>query len=81
MLADEFISNLRGKTLTLFQVKEFVLTETPACLYKSSLKILEEEKGLLKVSNVPPERRKGTFSDKYMDQMQIEFLSDTLAET
>lgn len=80
MLADELISNLHGKTLTLFQVKEFVLTETPACLYKSSLKILEE-KGLLKVTNVPPERRKGTFSDKYMDQMQIEFLSDTLAET
>ena len=81
MLADELISNLHGKTLTLFQVKEFVLTETPACLYKSSLKILEEEKGLLKVSNVPPERRKGTFSDKYMDQMQLEFLSDSLAET
>lgn len=79
ILAQDLTVNLHGKTLTLFQVKEFVLTETPAYLYKSSLNILGK-KGLLKVTNVPPKRRQGTFPDKYIDQMQLEFLPDTLAK-
>jgi three-Cys-motif partner protein len=77
MLADDLISNLYGKTLTVFQVKEFVLTETPTYLYKNALKHLEKQ-GKLKVVDPPPKRRKGTFA---VDQMQLEFLSDTLEET
>lgn len=78
IFAQDLTSNLQGKTLTVFQVKEFVLTETPAYLYKkNALKHLEEQ-GKLKAIDPPPKRRKGTFA---MDQMQLEFLSDSLAET
>lgn len=77
ILAQDLTSNLHGKTLTVFQVKEFVLTETPAYLYKNALKHLEKQ-GKLKAIDPPPKRRKGTFA---IDQMQIEFLSDSLAET
>lgn len=75
MLAQDLASILQGKILTMSKVKEFVLTETPAYIYKASLKILEK-KGLLKVRNAPPQRSKGTFPDKYMDQMQLVFLAD-----
>lgn len=78
ILAQDLTSNLHGKALTVFQVKEFVLTETPAYLYKkNALKHLEEQ-GKLKAIDPPPKRRKGTFA---MDQMQLEFLSDSLTET
>jgi len=77
-LAQDLILRLQEQKLTLLQVKEFVLTETPVCLYKNALKLLEE-KGLLKVTNAPPGRRRGTFPDKYMEQIQVEFLSDPSA--
>jgi len=74
ILADELISSLCGKTLTVFQLKEFVLTETPAYLYKSALKLLEKD-GKLKIINPRPGRRKGTFPDDYMEEMRVKFLS------
>jgi three-Cys-motif partner protein len=76
MLAQDLAAILQGKMLTASKVKEYVLTETPAYIYKTSLKILEE-KGLLMVRNAPPQRRKGTFPDQYMNQMQLIFLADT----
>lgn len=76
MLARDLAAILQGKILTVSKVKEFVLTETPAYIYKAALKILEERE-LLKVRNAPPKRRKRTFPDKYMDQMQLVFLADT----
>jgi len=76
MLTQDLATILQGKMLTVSKVKEFILTETPAYLYKAALKILEERE-LLKVGNAPTGRRKGTFPDKYMDQMQLIFLSDT----
>lgn len=71
LLAEELISTFQGKVLTLAQVKEFVLTKTPAYLYKGALKLLKDGK-LLKRINPPPGRRSGTFSD---EQMQVQFLS------
>lgn len=71
MLVQELVTILRGKTLTVTQVKEFVLTQTPAYKYKTALKIMEERE-LLKVKNASPKRRKGTFPD---DQMQLHFFS------
>jgi len=76
MLAQDLATTLQGKTLTPAQVKEFVLTKTPAYRYKTALKILEEKR-LLKVRNAPPQRRKGTFSDRYMNTLQLVFLADT----
>lgn len=79
-LAQDLSSTLRGKSLTLSQVREFVLTETPAYKYKTALKMLEND-GLLKVTNTPSKRRGGTFPDKYADQMQLDFISDGLTQT
>jgi three-Cys-motif partner protein len=76
MLAQDLATILPGKILTVSKVKEFVLTETPSYIYKAALKILEERE-LMKVRNAPPKRKKGTFPDKYMDQMQLVFLTDT----
>jgi hypothetical protein len=72
ILAQELATTLRGRTLTVAQAKEFVLTKTPAYKYKPALKILEERE-LLEVRNAPPNRRKGTFADKYMHQMELHF--------
>jgi len=70
-LAEELSSKLRGKILSVYEVKEFVLTETPAYLFKHALKLLEKGR-LLEIVNEPADRRKGTFSD---EKMQIKFLS------
>lgn len=71
MLAEQLVSNLHGKTLSVYKVKEFVLTETPAYKYKSALKLLEKD-GLLKVVDAYSKRRMGTFPD---EQMQVRFLA------
>lgn len=71
MLAGELASNLKQSILTVSQVKEYVLTETPAYLCKPALKILED-KELLKIINPPPKRRKGTFPD---ERMKVKFTS------
>lgn len=62
ILAEEIKIKLAGQTLTVEQVKEFVLTETPAYRFKGALKILEDT-GKLKVVSSPQRRRKGTFAD------------------
>ena len=79
-LAKDLSSTLRGKSLKLSQVREFVLTETPAYKYKTALKMLEND-SLLKVTNTPPKRRRGTFPDTYADQIQLDFLSGGLLQT
>jgi three-Cys-motif partner protein len=79
-LAQDLSSALRGESLGLPHVREFVLTETPAYKYKTALKMLEDD-GLLKVTDTPPKRRRGTFPDKYADEMQLNFVSDGLRQT
>jgi hypothetical protein len=71
MLAKDLLSALQGKVLSVDQVKEFTLSETPACRCKSALKILENE-SQLRVPNPPPGRHKGTFADELM---RVEFLA------
>jgi len=73
MLAQDLAVTLQGKTLTVSQVKEFVLTQTPAYLYKKALSLLED-KDKLEVINPPPGRRKGTFAT---DDMQLKFLPNS----
>ncbi len=70
MLAKDLLLVFQGKVLSVDQVKEFTLSETPAYRYKSALKILENE-SQLRVTNPPRGRRKGTFADGLM---QVEFL-------
>lgn len=57
-----FLSDkLCGKTMTVFQVKEFILTQTPCYLYNEALAILERE-GRLHLVDPPKERRRGSFA-------------------
>ncbi|MHC4402364.1 MAG: three-Cys-motif partner protein TcmP [Planctomycetota bacterium] len=65
-LAEELSVKLAGKTLTVGQVKEYVLTETPCCLYKRALSALEcSSDPKVEVLNAPPKRRRGTFSEEH----------------
>lgn len=75
MLAQDLTATLHGKILLLSQVKEFVLTQTPAYLFKNALSLLEDE-GRMKIINPPRGRRKGTFAS---DNMQLKFLPDPKA--
>jgi three-Cys-motif partner protein len=63
VLTEDLLSSFRGRKLSVSQVKEFVLTETPAYLYKNALKLLEKQ-NRLRVINPPLGRRKGTFPDE-----------------
>jgi three-Cys-motif partner protein len=72
-LAHELASNLKGQTLSVLQIKEYVLTQTPAYLYKSALKLLEIKEKLIEVKNALDNRRRGTFPD---ETLQVKFLSN-----
>ncbi|MFH1717663.1 MAG: three-Cys-motif partner protein TcmP [Planctomycetota bacterium] len=77
MLAEDLSVSLEGKVRTVSQVKEIVLTQTPAYTYTKALKLLEKEHKLI-VINPPPRRRKGTFA---ADDMQLKFLPDSHPRT
>jgi three-Cys-motif partner protein len=62
---------LAGRTLSVQDVKEWVLTETPAYLFKTVLARLEK-RGIARVINPPPTRRPGTYPDD-KPNMQITF--------
>ncbi len=64
-LEDELMQRLRGRTLPVAEVKEFVLRETPAYKFKSCLATMEKN-GSVRPINAPPNRRKGTFPDEHM---------------
>jgi len=64
-LAHELSRDLRGHALSLDEIKEYVLTETPCYLYKQALKTLERSERLL-VTNAPSNRRTGTFSSEQL---------------
>jgi len=75
-LADELSRRLAGKTLTVEEVKTFVLTETPCYLFKGALKRLEKNSKLLPVA--PPVGRKpGTYPDEYFG-MKLHFADPNL---
>lgn len=72
MLAQDLTATLQGQVRKVSQVKEFVLTQTPAYLYKNALKLLEKQ-NRLEIINPPPNRRIGAFTS---DEMQLKFLPD-----
>jgi three-Cys-motif partner protein len=78
MLMQELISNFKGKEILLSEVNEFVLTETPACLYKNALCILEKQ-GSLSVTHSPAGRKKGSFPEKYANSIHIKFSSNPIS--
>ena len=69
MLAHDMASRLAGRTMTVGQVFEWVLTETPAYKFKVPLAALEK-RGSVKPVSPPRGRRPGTFPD---DNMLLRF--------
>jgi hypothetical protein len=70
-LADALSVRLAGKTMTVGEVKEYVLTQTPCYLYKEALGMLEKARPkLLQVLDPPRGRKTGTFAD---DEMKLRF--------
>ncbi len=64
-LADDLAIALKGKTLSIAEVEEFVLTETPAYKYKTALGFLEKEGRLSRV-DANDKRPKRGFPDRNM---------------
>lgn len=64
-LAQHLSSSLRGERLSVGQIKEYVLRETPCFQFAKALALLERE-GRLELHNTPPDRKNGAFA-KYVD--------------
>ena len=73
VVAQDIFSKYQGKQCTVLQIKEFVLSDTRFCLFKSSLKMLEKD-GKLEAVNPPAKRRAGTFAE---DSMVVKFISSS----
>jgi len=58
-MANELRGRFAGQSVRVYDVKEFVLAETPACTFKACLKAMEVA-GLIRPIDAPPNRRKGT---------------------
>jgi len=68
-LARDLIAELAGQTMTVLELREHALKNTPACKYFEAFGLMERE-GQLKPVSPPPGRRAGSFSD-YPD-MRVE---------
>lgn len=71
-LAGELQSRLAGRLMSAIEIKEYVLVETPCCLFKTALKSLET-KGVATVVAAPTDRKPGTFPDNRLAEIQIRF--------
>jgi three-Cys-motif partner protein len=68
-LEEELERGLAGRKISVLEIKEWVLTETPAYLFKGALAKLEK-RGILKPLNPTASRRTGKFPD---DELILEF--------
>lgn len=74
-LADELIEKLGGKTMSVTEVYEFVLVETPCYLFKSALKAIEGKS--MTVVAAPPGRKPKTYPDEHWDAIKAKFAKKT----
>ena len=73
-LAEELAAKLVGRSLSVYQVKEFVLTDTPCYLFKAALKSLETRKPkAVTVVKQPPGRKPGTYPDDQLIGIELKF--------
>lgn len=73
-LAEELRAKLIGREMTIWQIKEFVLTNTPCYLFKEALKILETgERQRLRVLKAPAGRRRGDYKDDDLSEIVARF--------
>jgi three-Cys-motif partner protein len=71
-LVGELSRRLGGRTLTVSQVFEFVLSETPCYLFKGALKQLETAGDILVEAHIG--RKPKTYPDEYAETMKINFV-------
>jgi three-Cys-motif partner protein len=73
-LAAELAKRLAGRTVTVDQVKEYVLTDTPCYLFKEALKSLETGKHKrIVVVKKPPGRKSGSYPDEQLEAIELKF--------
>jgi hypothetical protein len=73
-LAAELASRFAGKELTVAEVKEHVLIETPCYLFKGALEMLETaEEPELRIVHAPAKRRCGKFPDADLAKIRVRF--------
>lgn len=72
-LMSDLAEALDGQVLTVGQVEEFVLVNTPACNYRRVLGGLERT-GRLDIVDPPTDRRRGSFNDK---NLRVRFIHRT----
>jgi len=71
-LANELRQRLGGRTMTVAEVYEFVLVNTPCYLFKGALKSLESAKTLSVVS-APSTRKPKTYPDESWSDIKVRF--------
>jgi hypothetical protein len=73
-LAEELAERLSGRTMSVYKVKEYVLTDTPCYLFKGALKSLEVGKRKrVKVIKAPAGRKPGTYPDEQLEKIEVTF--------
>lgn len=73
-LAEQLSKKLAGRTMTVAQVKEFVLDTTPCYLFREALKSLESRKEpVIRIVKAPANRKPGTYPDAELDNISVRF--------
>jgi hypothetical protein len=73
-LAEELAIRLAGKTMSVYKIKEYVLTDTPCYLFKTALKSLELGKQRrITLVKAPPGRKPGTYPDEQLEEIEVAF--------
>ncbi len=73
-LAEELCRKLAGKTMTVAQLKEYVLTCTPCYLFRDALKRVEmNKKPAVHVVKAPAHRKPGTFPEDDLENIVLRF--------
>jgi len=71
-LAEELSDKLTGRTLSVSDVREYVLIQTPCCVFKDALKFLEySDPPRIEVVSPPAARRRGSFKE---ESIQVRFV-------
>ena len=73
-LAHDMENQLADRILTAAEVERWVLTETPAYLFKDALQLLEGKKSL-RVLNPTPGRKSGSYPDDELASIKLQFAS------
>ena len=73
-LAGELEERLAGRTMTVDEIKGYVLTDTPCYLFKGALKSLEDRKPpSVTVVKAPTGRKPGTYPDEQLGDIVLAF--------